>query len=97
LHEAAHVLAADERDMVAEALLVLVEQCATVAVFFLLHVAEHRGSRGVIGLETLGEIAVNAAVFLFRRNGDGENLTLRKALERSHDRIVRLSRRTEGV
>jgi hypothetical protein len=72
--EAGHMLAADQRDDLAKAALMQVDQTAAVVVLFLGHTVEDGGRGGVIGADPLGIAAVDATVVLFGRNGERQHL-----------------------
>ena len=74
--EALDVLAADRRQVLAEALLVGLEQAMAVAALFLGHLLEDlRGVRITLP-EVFGEGHVDAAVFLFGSDRDRQHLAL---------------------
>ena len=69
LHEAAHVLAAHQRDVLAEAGDVQVEELAAVLALLGRHVVEHPRAVGVVAPQVLGEVGVDAAVLLLGADG----------------------------
>ena len=80
-NKALHIVAADQRDMVAKPLLVYVDQSAAMSVLLLLHLLEHFG-RGRIALaQAIHEVAVDAAVFLLQRNGQRQDFLLGQFFE----------------
>ena len=62
--KALHVLPADERDMLAEFLLIKLDQPVAMAVLFVVHGHERLGRFGIIAADALGKVGVNAAVLL---------------------------------
>ena len=82
--EAAHVLPADERDVVAEFLLKQLDQPAAMARFLLAHAVEDRGRGGEIFAQALGVVGVDALVFFLQRNSQRQDLALREAVEALH-------------
>ena len=84
IHEALHILAANEGDMVAEALLEELDQPAAMAGFLLPHAFEDFGGGGIVFTKAVGEIAIDALVLFFERDGEGENLTFGEAFEATH-------------
>ena len=84
VHKTAHVLPPDVRDVVAEAALVKFQQAVAMAVLFAAHGAEFFGLFGIIGLQAVGEILVDAGVFLFQRNGQREDFLFGQAVECFH-------------
>ena len=78
------ILAADQRNMLAELLLVKLQQAMAMAVLFAAHLLELRGGDGIDGLQSLGEIVVNAGVFFLQGNGQGQDFAFAQALEGSH-------------
>ena len=75
-HEAAHVLAPDQRDVLAEPLAVEVDQHPPMAALFLGHVVEHLGRRGIAFPQPFGEVTVDAPVLLLERDGERQDLPL---------------------
>ena len=84
-HEALHVLAAHERQIIAELLAVEVEQHAAVANFLLGHLLEHLGGGGILLAQAVGEAAIDAAVFFLVGNCKREDLLLGQVGETFHD------------
>src|SRR5438132_675138 len=78
IDEAMHVLTPDERDVVAETGFVKFEQAMAVAVLLLAHVAELFRLLGIISLQAVGEIFVDARILLFERDCQGENFLFRQ-------------------
>ncbi len=79
--EAFDVLAADQRDVLAELLLVELNQAGAVLRLLRLHLLEDHGAGGVGFAQAVGEIAVDAPVFFFERNRQGQNLALGELIE----------------
>ena len=74
--EAAHIVAPDERDVLAEASAVHVEQHLAVAGLLRRHLREHgRRSREVLA-QTLGEVAIDLAVLLLALDGERQDLAV---------------------
>ena len=84
IYKTAHVLPPDVRDMVAETRFVKFKQAMAMAVFLAAHLAEFRGLFGIIFMQSVGEILVNARVLFFQRNGERENFLFGKAVECFH-------------
>ena len=70
LDEALHVLATDQRQIVAEFLAVEVEQHGAVVHFLFRHLVEYLGGGGKLLAQAFGETAIDAAVLFFV--GDGK-------------------------
>ena len=79
--EALYVVAADQRDVLSEALPVHLDQAAAMLGLLCLHLLEHlRRSR--VGLaQTVHEVAIDAAVLLLQRNGQRQDLPLGQVFE----------------
>ena len=60
------------------------DQAAPVAGFLLAHAVEHGGRTGKIVAQALGEIGVDALVFFFQRDGQGEHFPLGQAFKTAH-------------
>jgi hypothetical protein len=71
--EAAHILPADERDVLAEFFRVQVDQAAAMLVFLRRHVLKYFGAVGVVFPQALGEVGVDAAILLLRADGQGQH------------------------
>ncbi len=65
------------------------DEPAAVAGLLLAHAVEYRGGGGKILAQAFGEIGVDALVFLFERDRQGQNFALGQAVEASHDSSVR--------
>ena len=76
------ILAADQGDVVAEALAVHFDEAAAVAILFDLHFQEDLGGAGVGFLEGVGDGAVGAAVLFFRGDRQGEDFPFGQIFER---------------
>ena len=75
-HEAAHVLAPDQRDVLAEPLAEQLDQHPAMAALLLGHGVEHLG-RGRVGVaQPFGEIAVDPPVLLLERDRQRQDLAL---------------------
>ncbi len=84
--EALDVLAADRRQMRAEALFVQFEQAVPVAAFLLGHLLEHLGRVRIAFGEVFREGHVDAAVFLLGRDRNGQHFALGQIGETSSQR-----------
>ena len=73
---AADVLAAHERDMVAEFRHEEIDEPAPMRVLLGGHLVEHFGGRRVIFVQAVGEIGVNARILLLVADGEGQDLAL---------------------
>ncbi len=74
--EALDVLAADQRQVLAEFLAVHVEQHGAVAHLLVGHFVEHLGGGGKRLAQALGEAAVDAAVLVLVGDGEREDFLL---------------------
>ena len=81
LDKTLHVLPANERDVLAEALPINIDQAGAVLRFFLPHLVEDLGGVGIGFPQTIGKIRINAAVLFFQRNGERQDLARRELLE----------------
>ena len=70
--------------MLAELLAVQLDKPVSVPVLLGAHLVEDRGRGGVVGLEPRREVAVDAGIFFFEADGQGQNLLLAEALKGSH-------------
>ena len=75
------VLAADERNVVAELGDEQVDQAAAVHVLLGRHFGEHLGGRGIVLAQALGEVAVDAPVLFLVGDRQREHLALGKIVE----------------
>ena len=82
--DSAHIVPPDERNVLAELLLVDVDQRAAMADLLLTHLLEDLPRGGEVLAHGLGEIRINAFVFFFQRNGQSKNFFLRQAVEVPH-------------
>src|SRR5579864_7351154 len=76
-----HILPANQRDVLAEFLAIEIEQGLTVSRFLRLHLLEHFGGCWIRLAKTIGEISVNAPVFLFEKNRQRQDFPLGKLLK----------------
>ena len=76
LDEAFDVLAADQRQVVAEFFPIEVEQHGAMAHFLVRHLVEYLGGGRKLRAQTLGESAIDAAVLFFVGDGEGEDFLL---------------------
>ena len=88
MHEATHVLAADQRDVFAEFLTEQLEQAAAMSGFLFAHSVKDFGGRRKVLAQAFGVLGVNALVFLFERNSQSQDLTFRKAVEVAHGSMI---------
>ena len=58
--------------MLAKFLLEEFEQAAPVSGLFFPHSVKHRGSRGIVGPQALGEVGIDTFVFFFQGNGQSQ-------------------------
>jgi hypothetical protein len=82
--EPLHVLPPQERDVLTEFLAVKLDQPAAVGVLFTRHLGEHLGRSGVIVLQALGIIGVNAGILFLKRDGEGKDLLFGQVRESLH-------------
>ncbi len=83
------IMSSDQRDVLTELLAVQLDEPVPVPILLAAHLVEDCGCGGVVSLEPLRKVAVNAGIFFFEGNGQGQNLLLAEALKGSHG--VRLS------
>src|SRR5437870_4777321 len=81
LHKSLDVVAADEWDVFTEALAESFDQAGTVLGLLALHFLKYSGGGGVHFAQTIGEVAIDATVFLLQCNSQRQNLPFRKILE----------------
>ena len=81
---AADVLAADQRDMVAELLDKGINQQAPVIAFLRCHVVEHPGAVRVFFPQALGEVGVDAAILFLAADRECQDFFLVQFSEASH-------------
>ena len=84
VHKPAHVLPPDERHVVAETACVQFQQPVAVAVLLAAHFAELRRLLGIIRLQPVGEILVDARVLLLQRNRQCEDFLFSQTFKRLH-------------
>ena len=84
IHKPAHVLPPDERHVLAKAAFVKFQQAMAMAVLFAAHDAEFFGLLGIIRLQAVGEIPVDARILLFERDGQRENFLFGQAVKCFH-------------
>ena len=77
------MLAADQRDALAEARAVPLDQPRAMAVFLFGHLVEHFGRLRKLLAQPVGIGAVDAAVVLLRRNRQRQHLLFRQRIERA--------------
>src|SRR5271166_6749826 len=80
-HKSAHILTADQRDVLAELLLVQLDQPATMPDLFLAHLFKNLCGTGKVFLQVLAVVGVNAFVFFLQRNSEGKDLLFGQAIE----------------
>ena len=74
-------MAANERDVLAEALPVQLDQAGAMAGLLHDHLLEKFRGGGILSAQPLGEIAINAGVLFFERNCQRQNLAPREIFE----------------
>ena len=96
--EAAHVLAADQRDVLAEFVAVEFEQALAVLALFLGHLGEDIGAGRVLGPQAFGDIDVDAVVLFLVGDRQREDLPLGQVGEVAHAAPMwRMRRAGQGV
>ena len=70
--------------MFAEATAINFNKTAPMVFFFSDHRAEDVGSRWIIRFEVLGQVGVDPGVFLFLRDGEGQDFLFAEAIEGTH-------------
>ncbi len=86
--EAAHVLAADEGDVLAEFLPVELDQTVAVLVFLFRHALEHFGGGGVVLAHRFGVVGVDAGILFFVADGEREDLAFAEFGEIFHASLL---------
>src|SRR5579863_1338898 len=81
LDETFYVLAPNQRDVIAETLLIKVNQALAMTGLFGLHVLEHFRGGGVGVAQAFGEVAVDAGVFFFELDSEREDFPLAEVFE----------------
>ena len=84
LDEALDILAAEQRNVLAELLAIEFDQSVPVPLLLGEHRLEDRRGGRVVRPEPLGEVTVNAGVLFFEGDGQGQDLPLTEALKRAH-------------
>jgi hypothetical protein len=84
LDEAAHVLSSNERNVTAKLRHIEVDQHTSMFVFFRGHVGKDLRRGRMTFPQRLGEIGVDASIFLLAADGKGEDLSLGELIKRSH-------------
>jgi hypothetical protein len=84
MHEAAHILAADQRNVVAELLVKQLDQAAAMAGFLLAHAVEDRGRCRKLFAQALGIFRIDALVIFLQGNCQRQDLALRETIEAFH-------------
>ena len=87
MDEAANVLAADQRDVLAEFFPIEVEQHAPMIGFLGGHFAEHGRTARVFAAQSLGDIDIDATVFFLIGDGEGEDFAFGQIGEVAHDEV----------
>ena len=82
--KAPHVMAADERDVLAEFRAVHLDEPAPVLVLLRRHIREHLGRGGEVGLQPFRIVGVDARVLLLGRDGERQDLLLCQLRECLH-------------
>ena len=86
LDEAANVVAADQRDVLAEFLLVELDQPAAVVALFGGHLGEDIGTGRIVVAQAFGDVGVDAAVLFLVGDRQCEDLPFRQIGEIAHGR-----------
>ena len=73
LDEAAHVVAADQWDVLAELLLIELDQAAAVIAFLAGHLGEDIGRGRVVLTQAFGDVLIDAAVLFLVGDGQSED------------------------
>src|SRR5579871_6319474 len=90
--EAFHVLATNQRDVLAETLAKDLNQPRAMRRLFLLHLVEHCRRRGERLAQSIGEVAVDAAVLFLERDREREDFRFGQIAEVSgHDHAIMVS------
>ena len=84
LDEATNVVAPDQWDVLAELLLIKLDQAAAMIAFLAGHFGEDVGRGGVVLAQTLGDVGVDTAVLFLVGNGQREDLALGEIGEVTH-------------
>ncbi len=84
MHEALHVLATNEGNVLAELLSMQLDQPMPVPIFLCPHFLEQFRGRGKVALQTVGEIVVDTGVLFFQRDRESQDLLLRETAEGAH-------------
>jgi hypothetical protein len=75
------MFAADQRDDLAEAGAVQLDQALAVGVLLDRHLVEHRGAVGIVGAQAFGVAAVDAGVVFLGGDGQRQNLLFGQVAE----------------
>jgi hypothetical protein len=86
LHKSTDILAADQRYVLAELLLVQLDQPAAMPDFFLAHLFKYLSRAGKILSQALAEVGVDTCIFFLQRNRQGKDFFLRQAVKVSQGR-----------
>jgi hypothetical protein len=84
MNEPANVLAANERDVLAELRPVELDQTVPMPALFGRHVRKDAGRRGIALAQPLRELVIDPLVLLLERDGEREDLLLRQVREVFH-------------
>ena len=74
--------------VVAEAGLIQFDEAAAMTGLLLPHTFEHLGGGRIVFAKAVGEIAIDAFVFFFEGDREGEDLAFGEAIETAHSPIV---------
>ncbi len=83
-HKPLDIVAANERNVLAELLPVKLQQPMPMPVLLHAHFGKLVGNGGGVGPQSFREVGVDACVLFFERNRQCQNLALAQALESSH-------------
>jgi hypothetical protein len=88
LHEALDVLAADQRQVVAELGTIEIEQHGAMVHLLFRHLVEDLGGGGILGAQSFGKAAVDPAVLLLVGDGEREDFLLGKLGKALHVGLI---------
>ena len=95
--EAFDVLAANERDVLAEAFAIEGGQLAPMLGLFFAHLGEQPRAGRIVLAKPLGKIGVNALVLLLERDGQRQDLPLGEVAKALHDARDFIRRTTQSA
>ncbi len=95
LYKAAHILTANQRNVLAEFLAGEFNQPPPVPGLLLAHGLEHFGGGGIVLPQSLGEVGIHALVFFLQRNCKGEHFTFGEIVKLLHGALAYLPGRAD--